>query len=68
MVWGNVTFCVLCTNVVLFLTSIPQCGVLHASTRGGLEPDTESELYVVGSGDFSVCDFVSAVKTRYWFG
>lgn len=59
---------VLYTYVVLFLTNIPQHGVLHGFIRGALEPDTESELYVARSGDLSVSHFVSEVKTRYWFG
>lgn len=58
---------VLCTNAVLFLASILQRRVLHGSAKGAVEPDVESELYVVGSGDFSVCNFVSVVKTQYWF-
>lgn len=59
---------VLCSNVVLFLTDIPQCGGLHGFTRDALEPDIESELPVVGSGGFFVCNFGRVVKTLYWFG
>lgn len=43
-----------CTNLVLFLADIPQCGVLHGFTRDALEPDTESELSVVRSGGLCV--------------
>lgn len=65
VVWVNVTlFCAL----MLFLTTVLQREVLHGSTRGVLEPGIESELHVVGSGDFSVYNFVAMVETRYWFG
>lgn len=32
-----------------------------------LEPYIDCELYVVGSDDFSVCNFVSLVKAQLWF-